>query len=199
MSSDPRTAILNAAGEVFARFGFKKASVEDIARRAGVGKGSIYLHFESKEALFEACARMAHAQGLSELEASVRRATTPEARVRAFIHCKLEQLSRAPMGGRMELATLFELGTQALHLVPQMQEADAAVLARILEEGVAQGVFAVASPQQAARGLVELITPLATRLMSQEPEVRTQQALDACFEVFIRGLVAKPAVPRHKS
>jgi AcrR family transcriptional regulator len=198
MSTDPRTAILNAAGEVFARFGFKKASVEDIARRAGVGKGSIYLHFESKEALFDACARMSHAQNLSELEASVRRATTPEARVRAFIRCKLEQHSRSPMGPRIELATLFELGAQAAHLLPEMREADAAVLTRILDEGMAQGVFTVAALQQVAHGLVELIMMLGPRLMTEEPDVRSRQALDAAFEVFIRGLASPPAPARHK-
>ncbi|RKH31487.1 TetR/AcrR family transcriptional regulator [Corallococcus sp. CA031C] len=199
MSPDPRTAILNAAGEIFARFGFKKASVEDIARRAGVGKGSIYLHFENKEALFEAVVRKSHEQSLSELKASVRRAATPEAQVRAFIRCKMEQHSRAPVGQRIEMSTLFELGTQVTHLVPQMLEMDAAVLAHVLDEGVAQGVFAVASSQQVARGFVELLMLLAPRMMTQEPDARVTEALDASFEVFIRGLAAPPVPPRPTS
>ena len=37
---------------MFARFGFKKTSVDDIAREAGVGKGTVYLAAESKEELF---------------------------------------------------------------------------------------------------------------------------------------------------
>lgn len=193
MSSDPRIAILKAAGEVFARFGFKKASVEDIAKRAGVGKGSIYLHFESKEALFEAIVRQSHEMSLAELKASVQRATTPEAQVRAYIRCKLEQSVRKPDGERLEMATLFELGTQVMHLVPQMQEADAAILARVIEGGVAQGAFSVSDPQLTARGFVELIMMLVPRLMTQETSPLTLQSLDAAFEVFIRGLSAPPA------
>ncbi|MFY2563448.1 TetR/AcrR family transcriptional regulator [Corallococcus terminator] len=193
MSSDPRIAILKAAGEVFARFGFKKASVEDIAKRAGVGKGSIYLHFESKEALFEAIVRQSHEMSLAELKASVQRATTPEAQVRAYIRCKLEQSVRKHDGERLELATLFELGTQVMHLVPQMQEADAAILARVFEDGVAQGAFTVSAPPLAARGFVELIGMLVPRLMTQDTPPLTLQALDAAFEVFIRGLSSPPA------
>ncbi|NTX02956.1 MULTISPECIES: TetR/AcrR family transcriptional regulator [unclassified Myxococcus] len=192
MSSDPRIAILKAAGEVFARFGFKKASVEDIAKRAGVGKGSIYLHFESKEALFEAIVRQSHEMSLAELKASVQRATTPEAQVRAYIRCKLEQSVRKPDGERLEMATLFELGTQVMHLVPQMQDADAAILARVFEDGVAGGVFTVSAPQLAARGFVELITMLVPKLMTQETSPLTLEALDASFELFIRGLSAPP-------
>lgn len=46
--------ILGAAREVFIEKGFAAARVEDVAARAGVAKGTIYLHFESKEALFKA-------------------------------------------------------------------------------------------------------------------------------------------------
>lgn len=43
--------ILEAASELFARFGYQKTTLEDIALRAGIGKGSVYLEFESKEAI----------------------------------------------------------------------------------------------------------------------------------------------------
>lgn len=47
-------AILDAAATLFVRYGFDKTSVADIAREAGISKGAIYLHFASKDALFEA-------------------------------------------------------------------------------------------------------------------------------------------------
>ncbi|MFP2957241.1 TetR/AcrR family transcriptional regulator [Myxococcus sp. 1LA] len=190
MSSSPRTAILEAAGEVFARFGFKKASVEDIARRANVGKGSIYLHFESKEALFEACVQVAHEQSLAELETSIRGASTPDAQVRAFIACKVHQCFRGPMGHRIELNTLYELGAQAANYVPRMREAEAGLLARVIEEGVAKGAFTVAQPRQVAQGLVEILMMLPVRTMTLKPDTPDDQALLGCFEVFIRGLSA---------
>ncbi len=50
-------AIVEAAGSLFAQFGYRRTSMDDIAREAGVAKGTLYLHFASKEALF--CARLA--------------------------------------------------------------------------------------------------------------------------------------------
>jgi len=44
-----REAILDATERLLARYGYRKMTVEDIAREVGVGKGSIYLHFRSKE------------------------------------------------------------------------------------------------------------------------------------------------------
>jgi AcrR family transcriptional regulator len=60
--------IVGIASTVFSRFGFKKATMDDIARAAGMGKSSIYYYFKSKEDIFEAVVKKeAHALSL-ELE-----------------------------------------------------------------------------------------------------------------------------------
>lgn len=45
--------ILDAAAKLFVHYGYDKTTVSDIAREAAVSKGAIYLHFDSKDALFE--------------------------------------------------------------------------------------------------------------------------------------------------
>ena len=45
--------ILDAAADLFVHYGYDKTTVDDIARQAGVSKGAIYLHFKSKDELFE--------------------------------------------------------------------------------------------------------------------------------------------------
>jgi AcrR family transcriptional regulator len=44
-----RDAILNAAERLLAHYGYKKTTLDDISREAGIGKGTVYLHFPSKE------------------------------------------------------------------------------------------------------------------------------------------------------
>lgn len=56
--------ILDAALEVFSQKGFHSATTDEIAERAGVGKGTLYRHFETKEKLFEELVRLR----LDELE-----------------------------------------------------------------------------------------------------------------------------------
>ncbi|MGE0630357.1 MAG: TetR/AcrR family transcriptional regulator [Hyphomicrobiaceae bacterium] len=48
-----REKILEAALDIFSSKGFEAARLDDVAKRAGVAKGTLYLYFESKEALFE--------------------------------------------------------------------------------------------------------------------------------------------------
>ncbi|GAC1388595.1 MAG: helix-turn-helix domain-containing protein [Ktedonobacteraceae bacterium] len=46
--------ILEAAAELIARWGYKKTTIDDIAKQAGVAKGTIYLHWKTREELFKA-------------------------------------------------------------------------------------------------------------------------------------------------
>lgn len=62
-----RQAIFTAALSVFAAHGFEAARLDDVAARAGVAKGTLYLYFRDKEALFEALVRNAVAPILGHM------------------------------------------------------------------------------------------------------------------------------------
>ena len=71
--ADRPAEIVAAALEVFAEKGFAAAKLDEIATRAGVSKGSLYLYFETKEDLFRAVVRQALApniQGLAPIIAA---------------------------------------------------------------------------------------------------------------------------------
>ena len=56
-SDQKAEALLGAAGERFPASGFQGTSMDEVAQRAGVSKQTVYSHFASKEALFQACIR----------------------------------------------------------------------------------------------------------------------------------------------
>ncbi|SFQ36039.1 DNA-binding transcriptional regulator, AcrR family [Amycolatopsis arida] len=72
--------ILTAAAELFLRFGVAKTTVDDIARAAGVSKGSVYLEFRGKDELFEALVK---------------------AEVRGYLDAVLGRVEGDPEGGRL--------------------------------------------------------------------------------------------------
>jgi AcrR family transcriptional regulator len=69
-SARRREAILSAALEEFSACGFAAARLEDVARRAGVAKGTIYLHFRDKEMLFQELVRSELSPVVAALEAA---------------------------------------------------------------------------------------------------------------------------------
>jgi AcrR family transcriptional regulator len=83
-----RRALLDAALGVFFRFGFRKTSMDEVARAAQVSRQGLYLHFDSKEALFRATVKHVLEGSLDGATTALRDAGLPlEARlVAAFDH-----------------------------------------------------------------------------------------------------------------
>ena len=52
MSADRKSEILTAAGNCFARYGYEKTTLDDIAEIVGINKASFYYYFRNKEAIF---------------------------------------------------------------------------------------------------------------------------------------------------
>lgn len=69
-SAARRTAILAAALDVFSAEGFAAARLDDVAEKAGVAKGTIYLHFKDKEMLFQELIRTAISPFVATIEAA---------------------------------------------------------------------------------------------------------------------------------
>jgi AcrR family transcriptional regulator len=66
--TDKRDRILDAAQSLFVRYGVKRTSIDDVAREAGIAKGTVYLSFKSKAELFAAIADRLCANTLADVQ-----------------------------------------------------------------------------------------------------------------------------------
>jgi AcrR family transcriptional regulator len=91
--------ICAAALEVFAEKGFAAAKLDEIARRAGVSKGTLYLYFEDKEALFRAVVRSAIAPNIEAVTSGISSIDAPFPEVvRILLAAFAEREARLPIG-----------------------------------------------------------------------------------------------------
>jgi TetR/AcrR family fatty acid metabolism transcriptional regulator len=138
-NDDKRKRILRAAVKVFARKGYFAARVAEIARRAGVADGTIYLYFESKEALLVALFDEVMAEHLAKARREVAAASGAPARLLAIARHHLRVL-----GGNRELAVVFQVELRQSTKFMERFTASwlhdyFALLAEIIEEGQAEG------------------------------------------------------------
>jgi AcrR family transcriptional regulator len=89
-----------AALSAIAESGLAGLSVEPLARRLGVTKGSFYWHFANREALLEAALALWEAEGTTEVMAILERLPTPAERLRMLMHLAFAEEE----GGRLLLA-----------------------------------------------------------------------------------------------
>ena len=145
-SEETRQALMSAGEELFAQFGFAGASVDRIARRAGVNKAMISYHFRGKAGLYEAIL-VANLQPLTEKLGVLRgKALPPAERLREYValfgamHAEHPALSVMVLrevlsgGGHLTESSLQQL----LGLLDCVRE--------IVASGVAQGAFRPVDP-----------------------------------------------------
>jgi AcrR family transcriptional regulator len=98
-AEDRPREICAAALEVFAEKGFAAAKLDAIAQRAGISKGTLYLYFEDKEALFRAVVRDTIAPNLAAIRQTIEGSDMPFADViRLLLPRFAEITSRVPVG-----------------------------------------------------------------------------------------------------
>ncbi len=149
--------ILEAALEIFGEHGLAGARLEDIARRAGIAKGTIYLYFPNKEALFRDVVRHTVVDQLDRLAAVI--AGQPDARAADQLDACMAEwwnfLRAEPF------RTVYRLVVSELHRFPDLVEFySREVLSRgnrliggVIARGVADGEFRPVEPYAAARML----------------------------------------------
>ncbi|PZF73920.1 TetR/AcrR family transcriptional regulator [Taibaiella soli] len=81
-----RGQIIDAAKELFQKFGMAKTTMEDIAKAIGKGKSSLYYYYSTKEDIFEAVIAKDKAQIIEETKAAIEKETTAEAKLYAYAH-----------------------------------------------------------------------------------------------------------------
>jgi AcrR family transcriptional regulator len=88
--------ILDSAAELLLRWGYKRVTIDDVAAQAGIGKGTVYLHYRTREELFFSVIMREQAAATDELIEAVRR-DPREALLHRLIRLKYLSAMRRPI------------------------------------------------------------------------------------------------------
>ncbi len=193
---DARPAELVAAAlEVFVEKGFAATKLADVARRAGVTKGTVYLYFDSKEALFKAVVRETIVPVIAQGEALARSFTGSarelvERLVREYWRLVGETaLAGIPKLMMAEAATFPEL---TRFYYDEVVTRGHRLMAGVIERGIKNGEFRPVDVMVAAKlAMSPLIHAVVARraFASCMPEAfNVQQYLDTHIDLYLHGI-----------
>jgi len=135
---DTRQRLFEAAVELIAEQGFSATTVDDIALRAKVAKGTVYYNFASKTALFEELLR----HGIDLLTAEFRAAVAglpPREAVAALIRAQLEYIRRYRAFAQLLLSEMWRTNREWQQTLVLLREQAIGVIAETVQAGVDSG------------------------------------------------------------
>ena len=190
--------ILAAALASFAERGFAATRLDDVAARAGVTKGTLYLYFRNKQELFEAVVSQELVPTIELAEAMVANATAPslvliEQLVGLFSQIMKSSLSAIP---KLVLTEAGNFPDLARFYLEEVVDRGMSLLRRILERGVEAGEL---RPVAAESAVMCVIAPLLLGILwrhSFERHAGRPLDIDALcrthLDLLRRGLAAQP-------
>jgi AcrR family transcriptional regulator len=146
--------ILEAALGVFAQKGFARTRMEDIAQEAGVTKGTIYLYFENKEAVFKSLVGETIGSTLAQVIAQVERF---EGSSGDLLRMALTAIGRFVLTSdrvvlpKIIIAEAGNFPDMVRFYRTEIIDKGLGVLTRVIERGMARGEFRAAPPEHVAR------------------------------------------------
>jgi AcrR family transcriptional regulator len=193
---DLRTRVLDAADRLLARYGYRKMTVDDIAGEAGIGKGSVYLAFASKEDVALSCIDRMVDGLLDELRAI---AAGPGPHVD-----RLRRMLVRRVMGRVDYARTHATSMDAMlaavrpaFLLRRERHfaAEARVLAALLDEARRAGAARALDARPAAAALVTATNALLPYSLSVEElgrRAEIERRARAVAELLVEGVSASP-------
>lgn len=193
MSGNKEQQIIEAAIRVFARKGLDKGRIADIAVDAGIGKGTVYEYFRSKEEIFTAIESSVMQEMMNQLAGLVGSDLSPRNKLEAL----LEQGMDAMIGMGDAILIMTELWAQAARglwhdsgdtFLEEVYEEFRVIVKEILRAGVEAGQFREMSYEGVATLLLAFMDGLAWQYMLIRDHEKFENVKKEAIRSFMRGI-----------
>lgn len=189
--------LLDAALALFVEKGFAATRAEEVAQRAGVSKGTLYLYYPSKEELFKAVVRQTLSQLIAEGQEAADRYEGTSADLLGFLmQTWWERVGATPAAGihKIVLAEVRNFPELAQFYTDEVIVPAHRLFSGAVERGIARGEFRELPAHEVAQALIAPLIFMAVHRHSfgccpvQGPDVDPTAVLATHLELVLRGL-----------
>ncbi|NPV26653.1 MAG: TetR/AcrR family transcriptional regulator [Firmicutes bacterium] len=187
---DKRRLILEAAITVFSQYGFHQTKVEDVAVAAGIGKGTIYEYFSSKQELFEEMFRECVLLYGERMQKDLAAEETIRRKIVRLIQLHLEFTQKHKDLAKVAFGDHSWISQDLKNWMISMRRQKIAQLKAMIEEGIKRGEFRAVNPE--AAGFI-LAGTLSALWFPDEfsDQVVFDRLVDSLHDILLYGLSAE--------
>lgn len=183
--------IIIAARNVFKNYGYKKTTMNDIAKAAGKGKSSIYYYFESKDAIFKSVILSEATIYRNDVLESISGIENPHEKLKRYIMIRL-QTDRILSNFHR---AINDPDLRHIKFVKKLKDLydreEFSVFRGILEDGVKKGYFEVYDFRHAAVGIVTAMRGIESTLLLNPEDPQLEAKVENILNIVLYGIVKR--------
>jgi AcrR family transcriptional regulator len=186
-----RKKVIVSAGKIFSHYGFKKTTMDEIAKALKMGKSSIYYYFESKEDIFEAVVLWEANILRNELTTAIKSADSPIDKMKNYVFVRMKSFEKLAN----YYNAIFDKNLDHFDFIEHIREKydreELAILRLILYLGARQKVFSIENSEYTALAIQTTMKGLEVPLFWKKKELNIESRLNAILDVLFYGIVRK--------
>ena len=186
-----RKKIIITAGQIFSHYGFKKTTMDEIAKALKMGKSSIYYYFQSKEEIFEAVLLYEANILRNELTTTIKSVESPVEKMRNYVFVRMKAFEKLSN----YYNAIFDKNLDHFNFVENIRSKydreELAILRLILYHGARKKVFNVVNSEYTALAVQTTLKGLEVPLFWKKKEDKIELRLNAVLDILFHGILVK--------
>lgn len=188
MKQEKLDSILNTAKKMFALYGLRKTSIEEMARMARVAKATIYNYFGSKDKVYLEVLRREMSETAEKVSYLVDQETLPGDKLVTFVKAKFRYMGKAINILNLDREGIGNLLPGAESIRNELFNREVDIIHSILVDGVKKGIFYLNYPLLTAKAIAHALRGFELYWLVQESEEKIEYYLDELTAIFLYGL-----------
>jgi AcrR family transcriptional regulator len=186
-----REKVIITSGQIFSRYGFKKTTMDEIARALKMGKSSVYYYFKSKEDIFEAVVLYEANILRNELTTAIKSVESPVEKMRNYVFVRMKAFEKLSN----YYNAIFDKNLDHFDFIESIREKydreELAILRLILYHGARKKAFNVKNSEFTALAVQTTLKGLEVPLFWKKRELNIEERLNGILEVLFNGILTK--------
>lgn len=191
VKDEKHNVILIVARKLFSRYGLRKTTVDEIAREARVGKGTIYNYFKSKEEVFQAVIEEEAQIFKNEIKKAVDSQATPEKKIRAYVITRMQVINQLANFYSSFKDEYLEYYGFVEKIRKKYTDYEISIIKKILKEGINKKVFSIKDLGLTAFAVVIAMKGLEYYWAMQQNPSDAEKKIDILLKIFFNGILRK--------
>lgn len=183
--------IVLTAGQIFSRYGFRKTTMDEIARSLKMGKSSVYYYFQSKEEIFEAVVLNEANILRNELTKAIKSTESPVEKMRNYVFVRMKAFEKLSN----YYNAIFDKNLDHFDFIEKIRSRydreELAILRLILYHGARNNVFNIKNSEYTALAVQTTLKGLEVPLFWKKKEVNIESRLNMILDVLFNGILKK--------
>ncbi|EFK10712.1 transcriptional regulator, TetR family [delta proteobacterium NaphS2] len=190
MKQEKTEVILNTAEKMFARYGLRKTSIEEMARMARVAKATIYSYFGNKDRVYLEVLRREKNEIVEKISALLEQETSVPDKLIAFVKAKFRYMRKAKNILNLDREGVENPLPGAESIRNELFESEVDIIHSILNSGIKKGLFYLNYPLLTARAIGHALRGFELNWLVQESEENIEHYLDELISIVFYGITS---------